>query len=235
MNLDIFLWTHEQSARFTPNDPNPEDTQAVVLKCIGHYFAVAGRSRQLTCGYLKLSICDLIQPFWVNQALRQLHRDKKIRLSSVTCDSDDTIRPLQSRGSNMGNSSHHDCYQPGCLNQVAWSTNSCFCIEHRAQEDKTAWDGRDVTQDNKSMPAPTTREDLLKLLDEQCRDYVDLDRQRAVVADESQRVQERLYGVIDRLSRNEIDRSRTMDRLIRVTMGQPDPGPFVHPNSVKGK
>jgi hypothetical protein len=50
----------------------------------------------------------------------------------------------------MGNSSHHDCYQPGCHNQVAWSTNSCYCPGHRAQEDSTVWDGRDVTKD--TMP-----------------------------------------------------------------------------------
>jgi hypothetical protein len=94
MDLDIFSWTNEQAARFHSTDPNPEDTQDVVLKCIGHYYAVAGQGQPFIVSYLKLSMCDLVPPFWVNMALRDLHRAKKIRLSSIACGSDDTITLL---------------------------------------------------------------------------------------------------------------------------------------------
>lgn len=77
-------------ARFPSEDPNPADTAEVVLDAIKHFISAVGKD--VSVGVLLTNPCDLIPPFWVRQALRDLHRTDYIVLSDRSAPNDATIK-----------------------------------------------------------------------------------------------------------------------------------------------
>ncbi len=70
-----------------------------------------------------------------------------------------------------------------------------------------------------------TREELLKLLDEQCRVGADLQLNADRMDEARAEICHRADLLWESVHNNERDRRHTMHRLLEVSMGKPDPGP----------